>query len=135
MQINIKVSYKLISALSLLMSMINHSQSSQIIKLAMPLQYLEKEVRDRIHFLHADKHQCFYKVASLFLIEVARHVQSTQKRELVIFLQYLKRKVLQLLLFSIMMQSFQIFCEGPVIFFVTCSLIKSVALVKTLKFS
>ena len=74
MQINIKVSYKLISALSLLMSMINHSQSSQIIKLAMPLQYLEKEVRDRIHFLHADKHQCFYKVASLFLIEVASNI-------------------------------------------------------------
>ena len=36
-------------------------------------------------------------------METARHVQSIQNRKLVIFLQYIKKKVLQLLLFSIVM--------------------------------
>ena len=58
-----KVSYKLI--LSLLMGMIKHSQSTQINKFAISLQYLKKEVRDGVHFLHLDKHQSFYKF-SLF---------------------------------------------------------------------
>ena len=37
--------------------------------------------------MHADKHQHFYKLPLLFLMEVDRHVQSTQNRKLVIFLQ------------------------------------------------
>ena len=73
------------------------------------LQYLynksEKEVRDEVYFLHADKHQSFYKLALSFLMEVARHAQSTQNRNLVIFLQYLKKKVLWLLLSSVVMQN------------------------------
>ena len=42
---------------------------------------LGKEVRDGLcFFLHADKHQSFYKLALLFLMEVDmfRHAQSTQ---------------------------------------------------------
>ena len=56
MQINIKVSYKLISTLSykvilsLLMGMIKHSQSIQSNKFAISLQYLKKEVRNGVHF-------------------------------------------------------------------------------------
>ena len=38
----------------------------------MSLQYLKKEVRDGVHFLHADKHQSFYKLALSYLMEVAR---------------------------------------------------------------
>ena len=37
--------------------MVKYSQSSQNRKSAMPLQYLKKEVRDEVHFLHADKYQ------------------------------------------------------------------------------
>ena len=59
-----QVSYKLI--LSLLMGMIKHSQSTQINKFAISLQYLKKEVKEGVHFLHLDKHQSFYKLA-LFL--------------------------------------------------------------------
>ena len=70
--------------------------------------------------MHADKHQNFYKLALLFLMEVARHVQSTQKRKLVKFLQYIKKKVLQLLLCSIVMQKIQIFYGDPVMFVVVC---------------
>ena len=78
------------------MGMIKHSQSTQSTKFAISLQYLKKEVRDGVHFLHADKHQ-FLQVVLSFLMEVDRHVQSTQNRNLVIFLQYIKKKMSQLL--------------------------------------
>ena len=113
--LGIKVSYKVI--LSLLIDMINHSQSTQSNKFAISLQYLKKEIRNGVHFY---KHQSFYKLALSFLMEVARHVQSTYNRKLVMFLQYIKKKVLQLLLCSIVMQNIQIFYGGPVMFVVTC---------------
>ena len=64
-QINIKVSYKLIFntwgikvsykvILSLLMGMIKHSQSTQSNKLAISLQHLKKEVRGEVQFLWTD---------------------------------------------------------------------------------
>ena len=50
------------------------------------LQYLyniwKKKVKDGVHFLHADKHQSFYKLALSFLIEEPRHVQSKQNKKL-----------------------------------------------------
>ena len=46
----------------ILMGMVKHSQSSQNSKFAMSLQYLKKEVKDEVDFLHADKHQSFLKV-------------------------------------------------------------------------
>ena len=60
------------------MDMVKHSKSTQNNKFAIPSQYLEKEVRDGVHFLHANKYQSFYKLAISVLVEVARHVQSTQ---------------------------------------------------------
>ena len=45
--------------LSVLMDMIKHSQSTQSNKFAISLQYIKKEVRDGIDFLHTDKHQSF----------------------------------------------------------------------------
>ena len=44
------------------MGMVKHSQSSQNSKFAMSLQYLKKEVRDEVDFLHADKHQRFLQI-------------------------------------------------------------------------
>ena len=69
--LGIKISLKVI--LSLLMSMIKHSQRTQSNMFAISLQYLKKEVRNGIHFLHACKHQSFYKLVLSFLMEVARH--------------------------------------------------------------
>ena len=112
--LSIKVSYKVI--LSLLMGMIKYSQNTRRNKFAISLQYLKKEVRNRVHFLHADKHQSFYKFTLSFSAEVARHIQSIQNRKLVMFLQYREKKVSQLLLCSIMMQNIQIFYGGPVMF-------------------
>ena len=68
--LSIKVSYKVI--LSLLMGMIKHSQNTLT-----SLQNLKNEIRNEVHFLHTDKHQSFYKLALLILMEVTRHVQST----------------------------------------------------------
>ena len=62
----------------------------------------------------------FCKLALSFLMEVARHVQSNQNRKLVKFLQYIKKKVMQLLLHSIMMQNIQILYRVPVILVVPC---------------
>ena len=116
--LSIKVSYKVI--LSLLMGMIKYSPNTRRNKFTISLQYLKKEVRNRVHFLHADKHQSFYKFTLSFSAEVARHIQSIQNRKLVMFLQYREKKVSQLLLCSIMMQNIQIFYGGPVMFSVTC---------------
>ena len=62
--------YKVI--LSLLLGMIKHSQSTQIIGLQISLQYLKKEDMKGGYFLHAAEHQSFYKLGLLFLMEVAR---------------------------------------------------------------
>ena len=53
-------------------------------------------------------------------MKVARHVQSTQNRKLVKFLQCIKKNVMQLLLYSTVMQNIQIFYEVPVMFVATC---------------
>ena len=44
------------------MGMVKDSQNSQKSKFVMSLQYLKKEVRDEVDFLHADKHQSFLQV-------------------------------------------------------------------------
>ena len=70
-----------------MMGMIKNSQSTQSNIFAISSQYLKEEVRDGVHFLHADKHQSLHKLALSFLMEVARHIQSTQNRKLILFLQ------------------------------------------------
>ena len=67
------------------------------------LQYLKKEVRDEVDFLHADKHQSFpqvhlnilsikvfYKGIVSLLMGMIKHSQSTQSNKLSIALQHLK---------------------------------------------
>ena len=79
--------------------MIKHSQSSQNSRFAIFLQYLKKEVRSEVDFLHADKHQSFlsikvsYKVILSLLMDIVKHSQSTQSNKFAIFLQYLKKDV------------------------------------------
>ena len=88
------------------MGMVKHSQSSQNSKFALSLQYLIKEVRDELDFLHADKYQSFqqigfntlgikvsYKVIISLLIGMIKHSQSTQSNKFAISLQYLKKEV------------------------------------------
>ena len=70
--------------------------------------------------MHVDKHQNFYRLGLSFFMEASRHVQSTQNMKLVTFLKYIKKKVLQLLLCSIVKQNIQMLYGVPVIFVVTC---------------
>ena len=63
------------------------------------LQYLyniKREVRDGVYFLHADKHQNFYKLALLFFDGSDKTCPKYPKWKLVIFVQYLKKKLSQL---------------------------------------
>ena len=46
----------------ILMDIVRHSQNFQNSKFSMYLQYLEKEVRDEVNFLHAGKRQSFLRV-------------------------------------------------------------------------
>ena len=72
----------------------------------MPLQYLRKEVRDEVDFLHVHKHQSFlqvdfnilgmnvfYKVILSLLMGRMKHSQSTQSDKFSISLHYLKKKL------------------------------------------
>ena len=118
--LGITMSYKVI--LPLLLGMISILKVLKVII----LQYLYNISKTKLGMefisLHADKHQRFYKLGLLFLMEVARYVQSTKNRKLAIFLQYIKKIVSQLLLCSIVMRNIQIFCGGPIMFIVTCFL-------------
>ena len=44
------------------MGLVKHSQISQNSKFAMSWQYLKKEVRAEVDFLHADKLQSFFQL-------------------------------------------------------------------------
>ena len=89
----------------ILMGIVKHFQSSQNRKFTMSLQYLIKEVRDEVDFLHVDKHQSFqqadfntlglkaaYKVILKLLLGMIKHCQSTQSNKFAISLQYLKKE-------------------------------------------
>ena len=72
----------------------------------MSLQYIKKEIRNELNFLHADKYQNFpqvnfntfsikviYKVMLSLLLSMIIHSQSTQSNKLLIVLQYFKNDV------------------------------------------
>ena len=100
------------------MGMVKDSQNSQKSKFVMSLQYLKKEVRDEVDFLHAGKHQSFYKLTLSLLMEVARHVKVPKIRSWEFFCK--KEKISQLLLSSIVIENIQIIYGGSVMFYVTC---------------
>ena len=91
-------SYKVI--LSLLIGMIKHFQSTHSNKFEISLQYLKKEDKDDVDFLHVDKHQSFLQV-DLNVLEIKlshkgilsllmgmiKHSQSTQSNKFAISLQ------------------------------------------------
>ena len=72
----------------------------------MSLQYLKKEVRDKVDFLHADKYKSFQQVdfntlgikasckVTLSLLKgMIKHSRSTQSNKFAISLQYFKKEV------------------------------------------
>ena len=86
------------------MEVVKYSRSSQNSKFVVSLQYLKREVRDKVDFLHADKRQSFlqvdfntlgikvfYKVILSLLMGMIYHSQNTQSNKFAISLQYLKK--------------------------------------------
>ena len=74
-------------------------------EIAMSLQYLKKEVKDVVDFLHADKHLSFLKVyfntlgikfpirlMLSLLIGMIKYTQITQSNKFAISSQYLKKR-------------------------------------------
>ena len=101
--------------------MIKHSQSTQSNKFTVSLRNLKKEVRNKIHFFHADKHQRFYKLVLLFWWKWPDMYKVPEKGSWKYFCNILRRKKLsKMLLRSIVMQKIQIFYGVPVMFVVTC---------------
>ena len=90
----------------ILIGILKPSQNSLSSKSEMSLQYLEKEVRYEVGFLHTDKHLGFlqvdfntfgYKVSSKvilsFLMDMIKHFKSSQSNKFAIFWQYFKKEV------------------------------------------
>ena len=74
--------------------MARHAQVTQNNKFAISLQYLQKEVSDEVHFLHADKHNnSSLQIYAMILLEMVKHSQSSQNRKFAMSLQYLKKGV------------------------------------------
>ena len=67
-----------------------HGQITQNSKFAISLQYLKKEVRDEVDFLHADKHECFLEIDSMIFNDMVKHSRSSQNSKFPMSLQYLK---------------------------------------------
>ena len=65
MKINIKVFYKLV--VSSLLVIERYDQSTQNSKFVISLQYLKKEEKDKVNFLHADKPQTILQVETINL--------------------------------------------------------------------
>ena len=106
--------------MSLLLGMIKHARSTQSDKFPIYLQYLRKEVKNEVYFLHADKHQKFLQVGIAGFDRSGQICPSTKNRKLIISLQYIKKIVSQLLLYSIVMQNIQPFYGGSAMFIVSC---------------
>ena len=65
MKTNIQVFYKLLVLFVLVIA--SHAQTTQDIKFVVSLQYLYKDGRDEVDFLHADKHQTIIQVDTINL--------------------------------------------------------------------
>ena len=74
----------------------------------------EKKLEMKCFFCMHINIKVSYKLALLFLMEVASHIQSTQNRKLETFLRYIKQKVSQLFLCSLVIQNMEIFYESSV---------------------
>ena len=60
-----------------LTGMVKDSQSYQNSNFAMSLQYPKKEVRDKVNFLHVDKHKSFLHVEFNTLVSIILQVDIT----------------------------------------------------------
>ena len=79
-KLNIKVFYKLV--VSSLLIIARHAQSTQNNIFVISMQYLKKEDRDKVDFLHADKHQTILQVDTINPGAMTRSTQITKNNKL-----------------------------------------------------
>ena len=60
------------------MCVARHAQITQNNKFAISLQYLQKELSDKVDFLHVDKHENLLQIDNMILMEMDKHSQSSQ---------------------------------------------------------
>ena len=61
-----------------------HAQIIQNKKFAISLQYLKKEVNDKVDLLHAGKHKDLLQIDTMILMEMVKHFQSSQNSKFAI---------------------------------------------------
>ena len=84
MQINIKVSYKLM--LSFWVCATSYAQSTQNEKFAYIFAVSPEKHEGEVDFFPSDEHKVFYKLIVSLWVCVARHAQSTQNNQFTISL-------------------------------------------------
>ena len=65
----------------------------KITSFTISLQYLKKELSDKVDFLHAGKLESLLQIDSMILMEMVKHSQSSQNSKFAMSLQYLKKDV------------------------------------------
>ena len=70
-----------------------HALITQNKKFAFSLQYLKKEVDDKVEFLHAGKLENLLQFDIMILMGIVRHFQTSQNRKFALSLQYIKKEV------------------------------------------
>ena len=86
MKINIKVFYKLIS--SFLVTITRHAQGTQNYQFFNIVEYLKREGRNEVDFLHIAKHQTFLQVDTINFGMCASHAQNMQNNKFAIFQEW-----------------------------------------------
>ena len=66
------------------MCVARHAQITQNKKFAISLQYLKKEVNDKVDLLHAGKHENLLQIDTMILMEMVKHFQSSQNSKFAI---------------------------------------------------
>ena len=69
-----------------------HAQITQNKKFDISLQYLKREVNDKVDFLHAGKHENLLRIDTMILMEIVKHLQSSQNSKFTMSAQYLKKE-------------------------------------------
>ena len=73
------------------MCVARHAQNTQNKKFDISLQYLKREVNDKVDFLHAGKHENLLQIDTMILIEMVKHFQSSENSKFTMSVQYLKK--------------------------------------------
>ena len=90
------------------MGVARHAQITQNNKFAISLQYLEKEVSDKIYFLHADKHESLLQIDTLTLIGIYSSIPKVSKFARWQFLYNISKKKLGMEFFFSLQMSIKV---------------------------